>query len=116
LGIDYMLIARVFDNKTKRELTPTPYNYYYRNTYFYDWHNRYSRFFSGPIYGSYDNDRLYNNEYDVVNLETNIYDIQTGKLIWSALSDTVIGGSSELEVSSIVEVIMKNLSENQLIN
>jgi hypothetical protein len=32
------------------------------------------------------------------------------------LSDTVIGGPSDLEVSSIVEVIMKKLSENQLIN
>jgi hypothetical protein len=116
LGIDSMLIARVVDTKTKRELTPTPYNYYYRDTYFYDWPNRYSRFHSGSVSARYYDDRRYYSEYEVVNLETNLYDTQTGNLIWSGLSDTVVGGSSDLEVSSIVEVIMKNLSESQLIN
>lgn len=116
LGIDAMLIARVVDTKTKRELTPAPSNYYYRDVYFYDWPNRYSPFNSGPFPGRYYDDRRYYSYYEVVNLETNIYDTQTGKLIWSALSDTVIGGSSQLEVSSIVEKIMKNLYKNQLIN
>jgi hypothetical protein len=116
LGIDAMLIARVVDTKTKRELTPAPSNYYYRDVYFSDWPNRYSRFNSGSVSARYYDDRRYYSEYEVVNLETNLYDTQTGKLIWSALSDTVIGGSSDLEVSSIVEVIMKKLSENQLIN
>ena len=116
LGIDAMLIARVVDTKTKREVTPAPYNSYYQDTYFYNWPNRYSRFYSGNNPGRYSNERLYYSEYEVVNLETNIYDAQTGKLIWSALSDTVVGGSSELEVRSVVEKIMNNLSENQLIN
>ena len=116
LGIDSMLIARVVDTKTKREITPAPYNSYYRDTYFYNWPNRNSRFYSGSISARYYDDQRYYSEYEVVNLETNIFDTQTGNLIWSALSDTVVGGSSELEVSSIVEKIMKNLSENQLIN
>lgn len=116
LGIDAMLIARVVDTKTKRELTPAPSNYYYRGTYFNDWPNRYSRFYSDPYPGRYYNDRLYYSEYEVANLETNLYDTQTGKLIWSALSDTVLGGSSQLEISSVVDVIMKNLAQNQLIN
>ncbi|MFC1880285.1 hypothetical protein ACFL2S_02155 [Thermodesulfobacteriota bacterium] len=116
LGIDSMLIARVVDTKTKREVRPVPYNSYYGDTYFYNWPNRYSRANSGSISRRYYNDRLYDSEYEVVNLETNVYDTQTGKLIWSALSDTVVGGSNEIEISSIVEVIMKNLSENQLIN
>jgi hypothetical protein len=116
LGIDAMLTARVVDTKTKRELTPAPSNYYYRDIYFYDWPNLNSRFYSGSFPGRYYNDRLYYSEYEVVNLETNIYETQTGKLIWSALSDTVIGGSSELEVRSVVDKIMNNLSENQLIN
>ena len=116
LGIDSMLIARVVDTKTKREITPAPYNSYYGDTYFYNWPNRYSRFYSGSISARYYDDRRYYSEYEVVNLETNIFDTQTGKLIWSALSDTVVGGSSELEVSSVVQEIVKNLSENQLIN
>jgi hypothetical protein len=116
LGIDSMLIARVIDTKTKREIAPARYSNYYRDTYFHDWPNRYSRFYSGPYPRRYDDDRSRFSEYEVVNLETNIYDTQTGKLIWSMLSDTAVGGSSELEISSIIEVIMKSLSENQLIN
>jgi hypothetical protein len=116
LGIDSMLVARVVDTKTKQELTPAPSTYYYRDIYFYDWPNRYSPFYSGTFPGRYYNDRSYYSEYEVVNLETTIYETQTGKLIWSALSDTVVGGSSQLEVSSVVGAIMKNLAENHLIN
>jgi len=116
LGMDSMLIARVIDTKTKRQLTPVRYDYYYRDTYFYNWPNRSSRYYSGPYPGRSFDERSHYSEYEVVNLETNIYDTQTGKLIWSGLSNTIVGGSSELEVSSIIEAIMKSLSENQLIN
>jgi hypothetical protein len=116
LGIDTMLIARVVDTKKKQALTPAPSSYYYRDVYFYDWPNRYSPFYSSSFPGRYYNDRLLYSEYEVVNLETTLYDTQTGKLIWSALSDTVVGGSTELEVSSVVKMIMNNLAENQLIN
>ncbi len=116
LGVDSMLIARVVDTKTKREVTPVRYNNYYRDTYFYNWPNRSSRYYSGPYPGRYFDERSHYSEYEVVNLETNIYDTQTGKLIWSGLSNTIVGGSSELEVSSIIEAIMKSLSENQLID
>ncbi|MGD2096432.1 MAG: hypothetical protein PVG35_02565 [Desulfobacterales bacterium] len=115
LGTDAMLIARVVDTKRKQELTPTSPRYY-RDVYFYDWPNRYSAFYSSSYPGRYYNDRLLYSEYEVVNLETTLYDTQTGKLIWSALSDTVIGGSTELEVSSVVKILMNNLAKNQLIN
>lgn len=115
LGIGDMLVARVVDTKTKQEWTPAPSTYYYQGIYFYDWPNPYSPFFSGSFPGRYYNGRAYYNEYEVVNLETSIYDTQTGKMIWSALSDTVIGGSTELEIGSVVETVIKNLAANQLI-
>jgi hypothetical protein len=115
LGVDAMLVVRIVDTKVKRDLTPQPYNVYYRGTYFYDWPNRYSRFYTQGSRARYYDDRYYRNEYEVVNVETNLFDVQTGKLIWSGLSDTVIGGSSELEITSLVEVIMKSLTENQLL-
>jgi hypothetical protein len=114
LGVDAILVVRVVSTKTKQELTPLAPSYY-RDFYFYDWPNRYSRFYSSPFPGGYYNDRLYYSEYEVVDLETPIYETQTGKLIWSALSETVLGGSTEVEISSAVDKIMKNLSENQLI-
>ena len=114
LGVDAMLVVRILDTKVKRDLTPQPYNVYYRGNYFYDWPNRYSRFYTQGSRARYYDDRYYS-EYEVVNVETNLYDVQTGKLIWSGMSDTVIGGSSELEITSLVEVIIKSLSENQLL-
>jgi len=116
LGIDSMLVASVVDTKTKQELRPVPSNYYYRDIYFYDWPHPYSPFYSGSFPGRFYYDRMYYSEYEVVNIETSIYDTQTGKMIWSALSDTVVGGSAELEINSFVAMIMKNLAENQLIN
>jgi len=41
-----------------------------------------------------------------VNLETNIYDAETEKLIWSGLSDTVVGGSNEVEIKSFIKRIV----------
>ena len=116
LNIDAMLITRVLDTKTKREITPAPSSYYYRDVYFYDWPNRFSPFYSSSYPGRFYDDRLLYNEYEVVNVESTLYETQTGKLIWSALSDTVIGGSAEIEVSSVVKMLMNNLAENQLIN
>ena len=52
---------------------------------------------------------------EVVSLETNLYETETGKLIWSAFSDTYVGTASEQEIKSFVEVIIKSLSDNQLI-
>ncbi len=116
LGVDAILFTRVVDTKVKQAFSPQPYDLYYRGTYFYNWPNRYSRFYTrgSPAMYRYHNDRYYS-EYEVVNVETNLYDVQTGKLIWSGVLDTFVGGSNELEITSLVEAIMKSLSENQLI-
>ena len=116
LGIKSMLVVKVLDTKTKQELTPAPSTYYYPDIYFYDWPNPYSPFYSGSFPGRFYNNRLYYSEYEVVNIETTIYETQTGKMIWSALSNTALGGSTELEINSLVNAIMKNLAENQLIS
>jgi len=116
LGIKAMLVVKVLDTKTKQELTPAPSTYYYPDIYFYDWPNSYSPFYSGSLPGRFYNDRLYYSEYEVVNIETTIYETQTGKMIWSALSNTALGGSTELEITSVVNTVMNNLAENQLIS
>lgn len=54
-------------------------------------------------------------EYKVVGLETNIYDTQTDKLIWSGWSNTVLEDSVEVAIVSLIQVITKSLSDNQLL-
>jgi hypothetical protein len=116
LGIKAMLVVKVVNTQTKQELTPAPSTYHYPDIYFYEWPNPYSPFYSGSLPGRFYNDRLYYSEYEVVNIESTIYEIQTGQMIWSALSNTVLGGSTEVEINSLVNAIMKNLAENQLIS
>lgn len=68
-------------------------------------------------YGHYSN--AYGRKFtdDIVNLETNLYDVKSEKMIWSILSETTImqGESSFKKIQPFVETILKNLSENNLI-
>ena len=54
-------------------------------------------------------------KYEVVSLETKIYDTQTDKLIWSGWTDTVLEDSVEAAIGSLIKTITKSLSDNQLI-
>jgi len=54
-------------------------------------------------------------QYEVVGLETKIYDAQTDKLIWSGWTDTVLEDSVEVAIGSLIKTITKSLSDNQLI-
>jgi hypothetical protein len=54
-------------------------------------------------------------KYEVVSLETKIYDTQTDKLIWSGWTDTVLEDSIEVAIGSLIKTITKSLSDNQLI-
>ena len=101
MEVSTILITRLVEKKKEKVYSsPAPYppTYYYRG-----WYDYYSR-----SYGS-------EYEYEVVSLETNLYETETGKLIWSAFSDTYVGTASEQEIKSFVEVIIKSLSDNQLI-
>jgi len=53
--------------------------------------------------------------YEVLGLETKIYDTQTDKLIWSGWADTVLEDSVEVAIESLIKAITKSLSDNQLI-
>jgi len=101
MEVDTILVTKFVEKKKEKVYSsPAPYppTYYYRG-----WYDYYSR--------SYDNEY----EYEVASLETNLYETETGKLIWSAFSDTYAGTTSEQEIKSFVEVIIKSLSDNQLI-
>ncbi|UCF94993.1 MAG: hypothetical protein JSW39_12850 [Desulfobacterales bacterium] len=102
LGIDAVLVTRLVSRKKEKEYSSPPY-------YSRDWYGWYSRSYVYPP------SQRYYSEYEVVNLETNIYATRSGKMIWSALSDTVVGGSHELEIQSVIDVITKNLVTNHLL-
>jgi hypothetical protein len=92
LDIDTVLITRLAEKKTT-------------TTYFNDWYGYYS--------GSH---RIVYKE-ELVSLETNLYEVRTEKLIWSALSETVLFQELSIykKIQSLVEVMVKHLSEEKFI-
>jgi hypothetical protein len=52
-------------------------------------------------------------EGKVVTLETNLYETQEEKLIWSSLSKTFVQARSYKEIKSVIKAIMKHLSGQQ---
>jgi len=59
---------------------------------------------------------VYEDEY--INTETNIYDVKSGKLIWTASSETWIKetASAGSRIRAFVKVIVRRLSEQELVN
>jgi hypothetical protein len=58
---------------------------------------------------------VYQNEY--VDIETNIYDVKSGKLVWTASSETWINDylSERSRIRAFVKVIVRRLSEQKLV-
>jgi hypothetical protein len=52
---------------------------------------------------------------ELVALETNLYDVRTEKLIWSALSETSIEDGQYNLIRSFIKAIIDNLSEKELL-
>jgi len=104
LGMDAILVTR-FVNK-KKETAYTPGTTYYAGGW-YNWYSRGYGYATSPGYYS---------EYEVISLSTNIYDTQSGKMIWSGMSDTVTGGSVQVEIKELIDAITKSLTANQLIS
>jgi len=110
LDINAVLITRLVDKKKERtEYVTTQPGPGYRYDYRPDWYGYYSRSYSYSV------SSVRYSEYEVLKIETNVYDAETSEMIWSALSDTVSGGSNEVELRSVIKVIAKSLSDSELI-
>jgi hypothetical protein len=107
LGVGAVLVTRLVDIKKETDYVPT--TGYPSRSYQNDWYGGYSRRYRSV------NSPGYYAQYEVVKLETTIYDTQTEKLIWSALSDTVLEDSVKVAIESVIKAIIKSLSDNQLI-
>jgi hypothetical protein len=106
LGMDAVLVTRFVN--TKKETVYTPGTTYYSGSTggWYNWYSAGYGYVSSPGYYS---------EYEVIRLSTNIYHTQTGKMIWSGLSDTVTGGAAQTEITGLIEVITESLQKDGLV-
>ena len=101
---DTVLISRLVNSKAidaytpgKAHFTPTGYN---------NWDSYYALLFVD--YG-------YTSNTEITYIETNLYDIKTEKLIWSAYSKTERTEGEQQLINTFIEVIIKKLSSDNII-
>jgi hypothetical protein len=108
LGVDATLVTRLVDKKTIQTYYP-PEMYYAPAPHYRGWNGYYRSSYNymvGPGYTATE---------EAVVLETNIYSTQNNQLIWSALSETFMEGSSESLIYSLVQKLIKDMAAKDLI-
>jgi hypothetical protein len=113
LDADGVLITRLVDKKTLETYIPgevyTEHAHYAPPVHYREWDSYHSRSYR-TVYKP-----GYTIKNEVVIVETNLYDAVSEKLVWSALSETFVEGSSDDLIRSFVQIIIKDLSEKNLL-
>jgi hypothetical protein len=107
-AVETVLITHLVSEEQKTEYTPPTRRYappdYYRGMYGY--------------YGAAYNDVYtpgYYTTYTVVKLQSNIYDAETEKLIWSAQSETIESDDVKPEIDALVALLIEDLRKKDLL-
>ena len=77
------------------------------------YHNRFNSYY--PRVYEYVHEPGYYTQHKNVNLETNLYETRTEKLIWSVTSETLDPGSVNSIIESLSNEVIKNLRKNNLL-
>lgn len=106
-GSDTILMTRLIDIRKDTQYIPPEYVYAPPPHYYGGWHGYYNR--------AYMVSPGYTVEYETAVLETNVYDLKTDNLIWSARSDAPTGGNMGKHIKDFARSIMNQLAEAKLI-
>lgn len=107
-GFDTVLVTRLISSTTEQRYVPgTPYvapaPYYHG---FYDYYlNTFPMVYSP---GYIVNDK-------VVNLETNVYDIESGKLVWAVVSESFNPENLDKEIDALSKLIVDQLKKDGML-
>lgn len=120
-GADVMLITRLTSKKTVQTIVPgtittTPT---YAPGTMHSMHTMHPRDGRWPDYYRSGYETLYTPSYiaedEYAVAETNLYSAKDDKLIWSATSETEIGGSNQSLIKSYVQVMVDTMVEQKLL-
>ena len=103
-GADAVLISRLVDRKTIE--TYDPGVIYGLPDFYYDWWGYYEYVVVTPGY---------TDETQVLFVETNLYDIKTEKLIWSARSETEVTEGDQQLIKTFVKVMIEKLASEGIV-
>ena len=120
-GADALLLTRILDQRTEEVVNPGRISGYSSSPSYYG--DRGYR--PQPYYRNYRDyyDRRYEMTYEpatisqfqVITIESNLYDIASGKLIWSAQLETVMEGTMQTMIRDFIEVVTKDLLDQGVI-
>lgn len=109
LGADAVLATRLINKETVETYYPPSYDYAPMGAYG-RWDGYYGMGYSSMINPGY----IVSEQ--VAKIETTVYNIKTGKLVWSALSDTWIDeASKDRLISDFICVMVKRMTKDGLI-
>jgi hypothetical protein len=103
-GADTVLISRLVNLKTIESYVPG--QRYVIPSAYYGW---------GPYYTVIFADYGYTGDTRVVYIETNLYDVKTEKLIWSAHSKTERTEGQQQLITTFADIIIKKLASDRII-
>jgi hypothetical protein len=103
-GADTVLISRLVNTKTIESYMPSRTDVV--PDFYYGWGTYHDFVFAG---------RSYTGDVRVSNIETNVYDLKTEKLIWSAHSSTQRTEGEQQRINVFIQVMMKKLSSSGII-
>jgi hypothetical protein len=103
-GVDSVIVTRVLGQHEEIYETPGMYPDYYGNLYgFYDWNLDYM---GSPGYVE---------TYVETQLESNLYDVKSGKLVWTGRSRITDKSSDEHNIAGEVAAIIEDLRKHGMI-
>ncbi len=108
LGCDGILITRMVDQKTRTTYYP-PTGYVVPVAYrggFYSYYSGAVAVVSSPGYVE---------ESTTASLETNLYDVKTGGLVWTGLTDTEVYNDPEGQFNELISLLIKKIAADKLI-
>jgi hypothetical protein len=106
--VDTVLVTRLIRWSVKKETGDTyepPPSYYRLNDYY----------FQSFGYGSESHFSRYSGRDEIILLETNLYDTNSEKLIWSGLFRKKFTEAVNKEIASFIKVVMKKLSDEKFV-
>jgi hypothetical protein len=105
-GFTAVIVTRLLDKKQQEVYYPATTTYAGPpGAYYNGWHNYYNTGYSTMTSPGF------STTYDIVRLESNVYDIQADKLIWSGLSESFYDNGPDTQVRGVVAVLVKGLSK-----
>jgi hypothetical protein len=108
-----VLVTHLVAVEEKEVYNPPPYSTYWGPHGTLGPHGNFGPYYSN-VYG-YVHAGGYYTKHKLVRLETNIYDTESEKLIWSASSETFEPGSANKTIEDLCKVIMKKLTDDKMI-